>query len=597
MTPSNRPRGKTIDDEDVYNTLRSPAKILAQNEGRIVPYSRSFTDLTLSASHSATQLASSDNEIQKKGPKRRIRRRSTLPWSGGNPETRQIKLEDVMRGRMADTWFSIHCDGIESPVYISEVVEKAANPSYHFFDLNICGPHVARLDTMTFKLWAKTADMSEYILLVELRLSLRSLQFVGKTLESFHQPLPSNSVLFHFADGIYTNLTDLPPTEVTPSAKAWDKVHSKGDVQSASSYDALMRLANLDDCIQDALATREKLEVQISAILEKKQDDLNTVNEDSRAREKLSLTKRAVAAERRELRGAAKRKEELISSIRARRNSMAEGRQSQDRTRSHLPDAQQTLASRANLLESNVEDSRGQICRICEELLTVYPIEPVPDTPLAFTIAGLELPNSSFEDIDRTSVAAALGYTAHLVYLLSFYLSVPIPYPVQPYLSHSVIQDPISVSLPQRTFPLYPVNVQSRFEYGVFLLNKDIEFLMNRRGLRVLDIRHTLPNLKYLLYVLTAGTSELPSRKAGGVRGLLWGQLATPTQSRRNSEDSITSGEPVQSRKPFEPFFKMNGHGHGHGHVGLDKDRRHHVASPLAAPLVSTASSAQISSA
>jgi len=164
---------------------------------------------------------------------------------------------------------------------------------------------------------------------------------------------------------------------------------------------------------------------------------------------------------------------------------------------------------------------------------------------------------------------------------------VPIPYPVKPYLSHSVIQDPISVSLPQRTFPLYPVNVQSRFEYGVFLLNKDIEFLMNRRGLRVLDIRHTLPNLKYLLYVLTAGTSELTSRKAGGVRGLLWGQ-ATPTQSRRNSQDSVASGEPVQPRKPFEPFFKMN------GHAGLDKDRRH-VVSPLANPLAGTASPAQIS--
>lgn len=64
-----------------------------------------------------------------------------------------------------------------------------------------------------------------------------------------------------------------------------------------------------------------------------------------------------------------------------------------------------------------------------------------------------------------------------------------------------------------------------RFEYGVFLLNKDIEMvifdvliffdfarlnyfisqLMVDRELRALDMRHTLPNLKNLLLTLTDG--------------------------------------------------------------------------------------------
>ena len=66
-----------------------------------------------------------------------------------------------------------------------------------------------------------------------------------------------------------------------------------------------------------------------------------------------------------------------------------------------------------------------------------------------------------------------------------------------------------------------------RFEYGVFLLNKDIEMagvsgislsivliqlakLMVDRNLRALDMRHTLPNLKNLLLTLTDGEHAHP---------------------------------------------------------------------------------------
>lgn len=469
---------------------------------------------------------------------------------------------------MADTWFSICCDGIESPVYVSEVVEKAMNPSFRSFDLNMCGPLVSRLDHLTLRLWAKTSAMTEYVLLVELHLYLQSLQFLGKSLDNFHQPLPANSILFHFADGVYANLTDFPPvwTSLLYAEKP-KPTSAHGEVQPTSSYDALMRLANLDECIQDALATREKLESQIGLILEKNRQAMNTTADVSQAQGKLSLTKHAVTSQKKQLRATVKRKEELLASIKARKEAMERGRQNQEKAQSHLPDAQLKLAASAKLLGHNTEDSKGQIRRISEDLVAIYPIEPIPDRPLAFTIAGLALPNSTFTDIDRDSVAAALGYTAHLVYLLSLYLSVPVPYPISPYLSNSLIQDPVSLSLPQRTFPLYPVSVHYRFEYGVFLLNKDIEFLLNRQGLRVLDIRHTLPNLKYLLYVLTAGESEIPARKAGGIRGLLPGRL-TPSLSRRGSEDSAVYGESVYPRKAMGAGAKSN------GEFPLDKAKR-----------------------
>lgn len=546
VTPPHRPRGKTIDDDDIPNTLTSPSKILAQNGTRNLHQSRSFTDLK--------SRTSQENHTEKPNPEKRLSsRRSTLPWSDPNPRTRQVRLEDITNSRMADTWFSIHCDGGDAPIYVSEVVDHATNPSFRAFDLNLCGPRVSRLDSLTLKLWVKTATMPDYVLLVELHLHLQSLQFLGKTLESFHQPLPANSILFHFSDGVYTNLTDLPPVG-TPLQGTGQRATVDGAARLTSSYDALMRLANLDECIQDALTTREKLETQISTILQKNQHALTTVSDAARAQDRLSLTNQAVTAERRQVRATARRKEELIASIKTRQKAMEQGRQAQHKAHSHLPDAQEKLVSSEQLLHHNAEEAKGQIRRISEDLLAIYPIDPIPDKPLGFTIAGLALPNSSFEDIDREVVAAALGYTAHLVYLLSFYLSVTIPYPVSPTLSTSLIQDPVSVSLPQRTFPLHPVNVHYRFEYGVFLLNKNIEFLLSKQGLRILDIRHTLPNLKYLLYVLTAGTSEIPARKAGGIRGLL-----TPSLSRRGSTDSGVSGELVPPRKAWESVSRMNG--------------------------------------
>jgi hypothetical protein len=109
---------------------------------------------------------------------------------------------------------------------------------------------------------------------------------------------------------------------------------------------------------------------------------------------------------------------------------------------------------------------------------------------------------------------------------LSPYLSVILPYPISSHGSTSTIDDPLAVTQNNqnnlRTYPLYMKNVvRYRFEYGVFLLNKNTEILSNTLGLRPVDIRHTLPNLKYLLYIATAGKGELPARKAGGIRGLL----------------------------------------------------------------------------
>jgi hypothetical protein len=451
---------------------------------------------------------------------------------------------------MADTFFTLHCRGQEEPIYISEVAKKAMNPTFRFFDLSGLGPAITRLDTVTVKVWVKRQDFT--LLIVE-EINLQALQFIS-TLEN-HQ-FPTNCILFHLIDGIYTIDVSSNPPQPKPAPSL-----------PTSSYSALMRLSNLDESIQDALATREELASQINAIIKS-----TPVDESPQAQENAALASRYVAASRKLLKQSLRRRAELETSIAARRAAMKAGREVQARAQEDVDAAQEKLQDCRALQQAATSATHGQRRRICEELSTIFPIEPT-DHPLLFTICGLPLPNTSYDDTDEDVTSAALGHVARVVDMLQYYLAIPLPYPLSPLGSRSIAHDPISLLADnQRVFPLYMRGtVRFRFDYAVFLLNKNIERLAESQGLKVLDIRQTLPNLKYLLYVCGEGKGELPVRKAGGIRGLLAGRK-TPSLSRRGSSESgAGSGVGDGARRALEgagerrPGGMENGNGNGNG--------------------------------
>ncbi|EKG20525.1 hypothetical protein MPH_02052 [Macrophomina phaseolina MS6] len=469
-----------------------------------------------------------------------------MEWSGASPLERQKKLEDVTAGRMANTFFSLHVDGIAEPVYVSEEVEKAMNPNFRFFDLYPWGPAVTRLDEITVKVWVKSEAMAEHQHLLDVTVHFRSLQYVGKSLDSFHHPFPQNCILFHFTDGIYTTFMDIAPDDYRLDFSAAPAKSTSSKPLPTSSYDQLMRLSSLDDCIQDALATRDRLTTEINAIIGSNEEAISTVDRVPEAQERMRSVEAAVAAQRKRMEAAKKKRNGLQISIKDRREVMRKGREFQAQTLEDIEHGKQQLEERKNTLQQTQDEILGHRRRVCEDLLKIYPIEPIPGHSLNFTIRGLPLPNSEFDDVREDVTAAALGYVAQVVAHLSIYLSLPLAYPIQPKASSSAIEDPISMTTGPRIYPLFMKGaVRYRFEYGVFLLNKDIELLSNSLGLKLLDIRQTLPNLKYLLYVATAGKGDIPMRKAGGFRALLR-YPGTPNDSRRTSEDSTTNGATTQ---------------------------------------------------
>ncbi|OCB89406.1 hypothetical protein A7U60_g3382 [Sanghuangporus baumii] len=157
-------------------------------------------------------------------------------------------------------------------------------------------------------------------------------------------------------------------------------------------------------------------------------------------------------------------------------------------------------------------------------LAFIFPIELLSPPDLLYTILGVPLPiplqgNDPAPPLSlphepavtEDNVATSLGYAALLVHLMAALLCQRLVYPITYVGSRSLVKDPISAMMGPRMFPLYSKGVDTyRFEYAVFLLNKDIEMLMAERNLRALDLRHTLPNLKNLLLTLTSGEGALP---------------------------------------------------------------------------------------
>ena len=544
-----RRRGASIDDEAIPTSLRSPAKLVAQREQRQLEHSRSQTDLRtikedrddlrddVTSKHLDSSRKADGASTPTRPARTRPRRRSTIDWMNASPQVRELKLEDIIQERLADVFFSLHVAGMDEPVYVSEVVEDTMDPSFRSFDLQSCGPAVIRQDELTLKVWAKTQKMEDFQYHIELQVNLRGLQFIGKSLENYRHPLRSNSIIFHMTDGIYASCNDLVSAPSLPDVGVpKSSIHR---TLPTSSYGALMRLATLDQCIQDALATRNKLESQIDEILEEHRDSLDTIRSVQIHRECARLHEETVSTVRKRLAALRKKRDDLQSSLAERESLIAHGYSTIQEQRPSIPDLRsQTLETRRAIETTLRDEIHGQRRRICEDLQRIFPITPIPNKALQFTICGVHLPNADglLDAEDENEVAAGLGFVAHVVWNLGLYLGKMLPYPIHARASSSTIEDPISNiasdssgggGVSSRAYPLFIKGaVRYRFEYGAFLLNKDIETLSNHVGLRVMDIRQTLPNLKYLLYICTAGKGELPARKAGGIRALLKGGSA-----------------------------------------------------------------------
>ena len=134
--------------------------------------------------------------------------------------------------------------------------------------------------------------------------------------------------------------------------------------------------------------------------------------------------------------------------------------------------------------------------KMLKDLREIYPIQSLSND--RYAIRGLELPiGMNFVD---DHVSSALGFTCHLVYMSSKYLSIPLRYRLICNASRSAVQDGDIV------YPLFRTNTERpQFDRAVHLLEKDIECLLKLRGVQYLPRTHLLAKLDRLFIQTTEG--------------------------------------------------------------------------------------------
>lgn len=270
--------------------------------------------------------------------------------------------------------------------------------------------------------------------------------------------------------------------------------------------------------------------------------------------------------------------EERTANLEARRKASRDSKvlfEAAEASARKLRDQVQALEAEKLDLSLHIHAQQASLLR---DLETIFPIELSDASSLLFSICGLPLPNSVasltpneltheekrwketvkrhvpassrpiFHPFDDDTVSSAFGLVAQLVVLLSTYLATPIHYPLATAGSRAVVQDGISLMSGPRAFPLYAKGMERyRYEYAAFLLNKDIEQLMNVHSVTVIDIRHTLPNLKNLIVTVAAAppTSHLTRKSHIGKKEIPLRSVSTssPLARQDSGETAASSGD------------------------------------------------------
>ncbi|KIY45271.1 hypothetical protein FISHEDRAFT_76767 [Fistulina hepatica ATCC 64428] len=290
---------------------------------------------------------------------------------------------------------------------------------------------------------------------------------------------------------------------------------------TTSTWHDMLNLATLHSCIRDNEVSLKEITSNIDRMLQSGLSDRRRAMSERQCR--VDELRVAIASIR-------QKSNELRQDIDARREQLRQRRQilaeayeqdaaelrTQDETESVVAEERTCLtALRARFAPTRIA--------LISTVASIFPIELRSPPDLLYTILDVPLPIPTspkdpapplslpaHRDVNEETVATALGYAAQVVHLIAQYLGPgggpALVYPITCVGSRSLVYDGISAMVGPRMFPLYSRGVDAyRFEYGVFLLNKDIELLMTDRDLRALDIRHTLPNLKNLLLILTNG--------------------------------------------------------------------------------------------
>ncbi|XP_073517592.1 UV radiation resistance-associated gene protein isoform X3 [Phyllobates terribilis] len=374
--------------------------------------------------------------------------------------------------RLLDTYFTLYLlDGekIYKEFYKSEVVKDSLNPTWRSLDFGLMPD---RLDTSVscfiVRIWGGKNDT--YRLLIEWKVNLDGLKYLGPQI---HARNP-NEIIFGLNDGYYG--ASFESKDNTEARRNSHLQVEQNAVRNSYGVFSLLRLHRAQCAIKQTQVTVQKIGKEIEEKLRLSSSNNNLKKESECLRLKILVLQDELKRQKRAL----GREVELLhkerNAMSVKRNKFTSQREKLQKKSESLNELRkECTAKRESFLKTNAQLTIR--CRqLISELSYIYPIDALDQKD--YFICGVKLPNSEdFQAKDDGSVAVALGYTAHLVSMISFFLQVPLRYPILHKGSRSAIKDNINDKLTEkeREFPLYPKGGEKlQFDYGVYLLNKNI---------------------------------------------------------------------------------------------------------------------------
>ncbi|XP_076024867.1 UV radiation resistance-associated gene protein isoform X1 [Genypterus blacodes] len=397
---------------------------------------------------------------------------------------------------LLDTFFTLHLcieDRISRDFYKSEIIRDSLNPTWRSLDFGML-PDLLDTSVSCFVVQIWGGQEEEYQLLIEWKVNLDGLRYAGQQIRSRNP----NEIIFGLNDGYYA--ADFDHKDQSERKKNSLLQVDQSSVRNSYSVFSLLRLHTAQRAIKQTQVTVQKIGKEI----EEKLRTTATCTERKKERECMQLRIAVLRSELERQRKALGREIDLRQKERALLQKKEEAFAAQHESLKDEKDSLTKLQKECTAKREQFLKSNAQLTFRCRQLLSelsyIYPIDVANQSD--YIICGVKLPNSEdFQAKDDGSVAVALGYTSHLVLMISCFLQIPLRYPVIHKGSRSSIKDTITDRLTEkeREFPLYLRGERFHFEYGVYLLNKNIAQLRYQHGLTTPDLQQTLPNLKNFL--------------------------------------------------------------------------------------------------
>uniref|UniRef100_A0A669DBQ2 UV radiation resistance associated gene n=1 Tax=Oreochromis niloticus TaxID=8128 RepID=A0A669DBQ2_ORENI len=392
---------------------------------------------------------------------------------------------------LLDTYFTLHlCIG--DHFYKSEVIRDSLNPTWRSLDFGML-PDLLDTSVSCFVVRIWGGQKEQYQLLIEWKVNLDGLRYTGQQIRSRNP----NEIIFGLNDGYYA--ADFDQKDQSERKKNSLLQVDQSSVRNSYSVFSLLRLHTAQRAIKQTQVTVQKIGKEI----EEKLRTTAACTERKKERECMQLRIAVLHSELERQRKALGRERDLRQKERALLQKKEDSFSAQHERLKEEKESLSKLQKECTAKREQFLKSNAQLTFRCRQLLSELSyIYPIDTNQSDYVICGVKLPNSEdFQAKDDGSIAVALGYTAHLVLMISCFLQIPLRYPVIHKGSRSSIKDTITDRLTEkeREFPLYPRGERFHFEYGVYLLNKNIAQLRYQHGLTTPDLQQTLPNLKNFL--------------------------------------------------------------------------------------------------